>query len=320
MKIELSRLGFGLSSIAGSGNFAHQEKLIKTAIDCGITHFDVAPYYGSGDAEKILGDILSTCKDQVTITTKFGLMPLAAGRGGSLLRSALRPVFRRMRFLKHIASSMVSKAHQPKTFSFEKGALETSINASIKKLGRPADIFLLHDAEIDLAQNPDLTEELYKVKEAGKTRLTGISGTADMVLQIFNWNPQLYEVAQLENSLTSSAPIEALERGGADVINHRAIQGGLSQILFLLQNRPTFKEIWLREVGVDLHDKESIANILIELALYENRAGTILFSTTNPDRIKKIARVLASPQLGMEGCLTVRSIFSDVYVDSLKML
>ena len=33
MKPNLSRLGFGLSSIAGSGNYAHQERLINTAIE-----------------------------------------------------------------------------------------------------------------------------------------------------------------------------------------------------------------------------------------------------------------------------------------------
>lgn len=313
MKIDLPRLGFGLSSIAGSGNFSHQEKLIRTAIDSGITHFDVAPYYGSGDAERILGDILVNCKEQVSITTKFGLMPLGGGVGGSMLRSLLRPVFRRMSALKKIASSVVSKTHQPKPMEYKAGDLTNSMDASIKKLRRPVDIFLLHDLEIDLARNTDLLEELQSIKTDKKTRLTGISGESETLLQMVKWRPEVYEVAQLENSLRSPAPVEVLEAAGADVITHRAIQGGLEELIFLLKNRPTFRTVWEREISVDPSSKEDIAQALIELALYENPRGTILFSTTNPERIKKVANVLQSPKLGIEECNKLRSLFSEVY-------
>lgn len=314
MKVDLSKLGFGLSSIAGSGNFSHQEKLIRTAIDAGITHFDVAPYYGSGDAEKILGDILASCPETVTITTKFGLMPVGGGMGGSLLRSALRPIFRRMSALKKIASTVVSKTHQPKALSFNKGDLINSMDASIKKLRRPVDVFLLHDVEVELAQNSDLLEELEEIKRSAKTRLTGISGTGDTLLTMVNWRPEVYEVAQLENSLKCPAPIEDLKKSGADVITHRAIQGGLEELLFLLRARPTFKNIWEREIGIDPASREDIANALIELAMHENPEGTVLFSSTNPERIRKVAGVLSSPKLGAAGCKALRSVFSEVYL------
>lgn len=314
MNINISPLGFGLSSIAGSGNFAHQERLIKTAIDCGITHFDVAPYYGSGDAERILGDILSTCSDQVTITTKYGLVPIGGGVGRSMLRALLRPVFRRMSSLKKIASSVVSKTHQPKPVAFEKGALTASMNESIKKLRRPVDIFLLHDAEIDFAQNPDLIEELLTVKSGGQTRFTGISGDSEIVLKMVSWRPDVYEVAQTENSLQSLAPVQELQALSAGVITHRAIQGGLKQLAALIDTRPMFKQIWLRETGIDPSNKEELANMLIELALAENRGGTVLFSTTNPERIKKVASVLSSPRLGEADYRNIRSIFNDVCI------
>lgn len=316
MKINLSRLGFGLSSIAGSGNFSHQQNLIKTAIDCGVTHFDTAPYYGSGDAEKILGDILSTCPDKVTITTKFGLFPVSGGMAGSLLRSTFRPIFRRVSPIKRIASSFVSQtSSQTKKNVFEKGELLFSLNESIRKLRRPVDIFLLHDADKAFAQNPQTIQELDEARKTGKTLLTGISGAEEIIQDIISRKPEIYSIAQLENSLTSEVSVSKLARSGADVITHRSIQGGLKQLMFLIEKRPGFKQVWLREIGFDPSDTDKLVQMLIELALYENPNGTVLFSSTQPDRIKKISAAVNSPILGEDGCLTLRKLFNEVYTE-----
>ena len=310
-----SRLGFGLSSIAGSGNFAHQERLIRTAIDCGITHFDVAPYYGSGDAEKILGDILSNVKEEVTVTTKFGLIPVGGGVSGSMLRAALRPIFRRMKSLKQIASKVVRKTHQSKPLTFNPGDLKESLDASLKKLQRPVDIFLLHDADYAFATNPALIEELEQAKTQGSAILTGVSGNSDTVTRLVNEYSQQYPVAQLENSLKNPAPIAELEKSASYIITHRAIQGGINELFFLLEMRPKFAQVWAREIGVDITNKEELANILIELALFENKRGTILFSTTHPDRIKRVAQAYSSPVLSESEYAKIRTLFEDVYIE-----
>jgi aryl-alcohol dehydrogenase-like predicted oxidoreductase len=185
---------------------------------------------------------------------------------------------------------------------------------SLQKLKRPVDIFLLHDLEVELAKNPDIIDELIEIKNDGSTQVTGISGTAESLKHMIAYRPDVFEVAQLENSLKHPAPVQELKALGATVITHRAIQGGLRELQFLLQSRPNFKQTLSREIGVDLHHEEEQANALIELALFENKGGTILFSSTKPDRIKKIAGALVSPRLGDEGCLRLRSIFNDVFV------
>jgi D-threo-aldose 1-dehydrogenase len=318
MKSNLSRLGFGLSSIAGSGNFAHQETLIKTAIDNGITHFDVAPYYGSGDAETILGKILLNCPETVTVTTKFGLTSFDGGRGGNLLRSTLRPVFRQFKFLKKAATSIVNRnkaTSHPVKKGFEKGSLLASIDASIKKLNRPIDIFLLHDADTTFARNPDLVHELDLVRDAGKTALTGISGSEETLLDIINWRPQSYSVCQLENSLAHKVNVEKLSVNDTKVITHRAIQGGLKELSFLINKRPGFKRIWERETGIDPFNSDLISQALLELALNENPNGTVLFSTTNIQRVKNAASALNSPILDKETSFKIRQLFDDVYIN-----
>lgn len=318
MTMNISRLGFGLSSIAGSGNFSHQEKLIKTAIENGITHFDVAPYYGSGDAEKILGNILATCSEKVTITTKFGLAPLSGGRGGSMLRSLLRPVFGKVSFLKRIATSALKSNKDPQEKVFKNGALSASVEESVHKLRRPIDILLLHDANIQMARNFEIIEELDLARKGGNVCLTGISGDATSVLDAVVWRPQTYTVAQLENSLAIKAPIDQLYSYGATVITHRAIQSGLKELTFLIQKRPGFKEVWQREIGIDPFSSENLAQIFIEMALMENPKGTILFSSTKSERIKGIARAVNFPMLGMEGCNKIRNIFDSVHIKQLN--
>lgn len=308
-----SKLGFGLSSIAGSGNFSYQQRLIKTAISYGITHFDVAPLYGSGDAEKILGDILATCPEKVTITTKYGLFPMNAGKLSGMMRSALRPVFRRVGMLKRMASSVVGKAHNPKPVKFERGHLTASLDNSLIKLKRPVDIFLLHDPDITMATDEGLIDELSKARESGKAIHTGISGSAETLVAAVTSFPETYRVAQLENSLTSGAPISELLGERTNVITHRAIQGGLKPLLFLIEKRPGFKNIWLRETGID-PTADNLAQVLLEIALYENPAGIVLFSTTQIERIGKSAKALTHPLLNEEMCKKIRPLFNEIYI------
>ncbi|RJX64953.1 aldo/keto reductase [Vibrio sinensis] len=72
-----SAVGFGCWAIGGTwNNVTDQESIraIKTAIETGINFFDVAPVYGKGHAETVLGQALKTEKrEEIIIATKCGL-------------------------------------------------------------------------------------------------------------------------------------------------------------------------------------------------------------------------------------------------------
>jgi hypothetical protein len=71
-----SRLGFGTSGIMGAAlTTGGRLKLLETAFEEGIRHFDTAPLYGQGEAESLLARFLGSKRDAITITTKFGLRP-----------------------------------------------------------------------------------------------------------------------------------------------------------------------------------------------------------------------------------------------------
>ena len=67
-----SAIGFGCASLSAGSSRRHSIALVHAAYDAGIRHFDVAPPYGMGTAEDILGEALKSCRNDVTIATKVG--------------------------------------------------------------------------------------------------------------------------------------------------------------------------------------------------------------------------------------------------------
>ncbi len=75
--LNVSAIGFGCWAIGGTWNNIEDQRSIETirsAIDHGINFFDVAPVYGKGHAETILGQALVGLKrEDIIIATKCGL-------------------------------------------------------------------------------------------------------------------------------------------------------------------------------------------------------------------------------------------------------
>jgi aryl-alcohol dehydrogenase-like predicted oxidoreductase len=74
--IEVSAIGFGCMGL--SANYGppteRQEgiKIIRTAVERGVTLFDTAETYGPFTNEELVGEALAPCRDDIVIATKFG--------------------------------------------------------------------------------------------------------------------------------------------------------------------------------------------------------------------------------------------------------
>lgn len=82
--LEVSAIAFGTGSFGGEwGEFDTTEatKIIQGALELGITLFDTAQGYGSGAAERVLGDALWDVvrREDVIVATKGGLRPELSG-------------------------------------------------------------------------------------------------------------------------------------------------------------------------------------------------------------------------------------------------
>ncbi len=73
----VSALGFGamsLSGVYGPSEEAASAQTIRAALDVGITLIDTADAYGAGHNEELVGRAIAGLRDQIVLTTKFGLV------------------------------------------------------------------------------------------------------------------------------------------------------------------------------------------------------------------------------------------------------
>lgn len=74
--LDVSALGLGCMGMSSAYGPAADKgdmiRLIRTAYDLGITHFDTAEAYGPFANEELVGEALQPIRDKVTIATKFG--------------------------------------------------------------------------------------------------------------------------------------------------------------------------------------------------------------------------------------------------------
>src|ERR1700709_1100377 len=83
--LEVSALGLGCMGLSfGLGPATEKSetiKLIRAAVERGVTFFDTAEVYGPYVNEEVVGEALSPFRNDVVIATKFGFQP-DPGNGG----------------------------------------------------------------------------------------------------------------------------------------------------------------------------------------------------------------------------------------------
>jgi aryl-alcohol dehydrogenase-like predicted oxidoreductase len=87
---QVSPIGLGCMNICHAyGNPPppeEAERLLLTALDAGVTHFDTAALYGFGLSEKMVGKALSAHRSRFTLASKCGMQGVDVKGDGSLVR------------------------------------------------------------------------------------------------------------------------------------------------------------------------------------------------------------------------------------------
>jgi aryl-alcohol dehydrogenase-like predicted oxidoreductase len=76
-RLKVSSIGLGCQTMPGAlygpvSSRADMVKIIRTAVDQGVTFFDTAEAYGPFESERIVGEALRKVRDNVVIASKFG--------------------------------------------------------------------------------------------------------------------------------------------------------------------------------------------------------------------------------------------------------
>jgi D-threo-aldose 1-dehydrogenase len=254
--ISISRFIFGTANLMRAGMFWHRQKLLHSAIDQGFSHFDTAPYYGFGMAERDLKPLLAK-HHEVTVTTKVGIY----SPGGE---TQSEPVI----FLRKVSGKILPLLSRP-TIDWSVSRAQKSLEGSLRRLGRERiELFLLHEPVVHLLDTHEWLAWLEaKVNEGLVGRFgLAISGRENLVA-FLSGAPELTEVIQT---------FDSLENNEADVLKS--------------YRRPFQITYGYVSAAKARGNKSSVADIL-KGALRRNREGAIIVSTKKPERVTQYAQL-----------------------------
>jgi len=253
--IDLSKFVFGTANIIRAGTYKQRCYLLEEAVSQGFSHFDTAPYYGFGMAERDLAPVLKR-NPSLTFTTKVGLYP-----PGNDSQSFYQIMGRKL------IGRLVTPLSRP-SIDFTIDRARVSLEGSLRRTGRETiDIYLLHEPHLQLLNVDEWRIWMEKCVAAGKIGTFGIAADSQ------NLEPFL----QNANTLCPIVQtLDSLEMRQADVLKR---YGRPFQITYGYISGS-------KKAG----SANSIATVL-EMAIGRNPHGAIVVSTTKPHRIAQYRSV-----------------------------
>jgi aryl-alcohol dehydrogenase-like predicted oxidoreductase len=109
--LQVSAVGLGCNNFGWRIDAEASAKVIDTAIESGVTFFDTADRYGTGQSEDFLGRALGKRRDQIILATKFG-MEMEKGQQGASPKYVLEAVDASLRRLRTDRIDLY-QLHQP---------------------------------------------------------------------------------------------------------------------------------------------------------------------------------------------------------------
>lgn len=270
-----SRIGLGCGRLAGGAAFRNSAAVINAALEAGVRHFDVAPSYGLGLAEGVLGQVIGD-HSQTTVTTKAGIAAPKGGHMLSLIRQIVKPLVVRLPGVKARLASVASVASSATHGRFTPQEIRASFEASLKALRRDhIDVFLLHEppAETPAGVEPLLQELLVGGRIGAYGTGTGAeAGTL----------PPLGQIAQYAWDFERASASSRL------VIRHGLLRHWLPRLESALPQRGAERRALSDDSGFDLDDPSALPALLLTMALSLDTAAMVLVSSNDPARIMRV--------------------------------
>lgn len=185
--LSVSRFVFGTASLHHLGRLPDQAAHLEVAAEAGFTHFDTAPLYGFGGAERTLGATFGD-DEGITITTKVGLYPPGSGEQGRMAMLARK-----------IGGKLWPELSQA-IVNFSVSHARRSLEDSLGRLRRDhVDLLLLHEPVPGLLHTDEWLR--WREAEAGRIRHLGIAGPARIVASFLETDSPLARVIQVRDGL-----------------------------------------------------------------------------------------------------------------------
>lgn len=253
--LQTSRFIFGTSSLLSAGSHRTRRRLLETAVEQGFRHFDTAPYYGFGFAERDLAPLLKKQPD-LRVTTKVGLY----SRGGE--EQPLAAVVARK-----LSARVFPSVARP-TRSFDLTRARRSLEGSLRRLGRDyIDLYMLHEPQIDEVAVDEWVGWLQDCRQRGSIRYFGLALTPERLEPFLSAPSTLVDVVQV---------LDSLEARQADILGK---YGRPLQI--------TYGYVSSARAAGETRSTEDI----LRRAMARNQQGPIIVSTRRLERVAQYGRL-----------------------------
>jgi aryl-alcohol dehydrogenase-like predicted oxidoreductase/uncharacterized RmlC-like cupin family protein len=193
------RLGYGAMHLTGYGMWGPPEnpdnaiRILRRAVDLGVSFIDTADAYGPGDNEQIIKRALHPYPEHLVICTKGGMLRTGPGdwtEGEPYIAPLGRPAY-----------------------------LRQQVELSLRNLGVDRiDVYQLHSID-PLVPLADQLGELALLRDEGKIRHIGISGQPGVTVEQLDQARRITSIAVVENLFNIA------DQSGQDVLAYAERQG-----------------------------------------------------------------------------------------------
>jgi|TARA_R110000868_G_scaffold398594_2_gene671818 aryl-alcohol dehydrogenase-like predicted oxidoreductase len=192
-----TEIGFGCASLGSRVSRRDGLVALARAYEAGIRWYDVAPSYGDGHAEAILGEFVAGRRDTLRLCTKVGILPPAPSLPKRLLRPFVRTALAAAPGLRQTVRRHRPSAAKP---PLEAARILPSLDASLKRLRTDhVDVLALHEATQQEVVRDDVLRAIETALTSGRARAISIASSPDAAMAGIAASP-LYGVVQLANN------------------------------------------------------------------------------------------------------------------------
>jgi len=293
---DVSVIGFGCASLGSRISAADGRRAIDRAIDLGVTWFDVAPPYGDGNAEALLGEALRGRRDKVVICTKFGIAPPQVSIAARLIRPVARRVVAAFPGLRQAASrARPTRARAP----IDPAAIEASVARSLRQLCTDhIDVLAVHEPTLQDAANSDILDVLYRLIKQGLVRAVSIAGDPHSIEAAASAG-QPIDIAQFPDTPFTDAATMLRARLKAPApmfVTHGVFGSGITQALASMSEQQRARIAALAERhGIDF--LRSPNDLLLRFAFSNNPDGVVIISMFGTSHIERNIAAASLPPI-----------------------
>jgi D-threo-aldose 1-dehydrogenase len=285
-------LGFGIAGLFNEPGKVARQRMVRSVMDMGIRHFDMAPIYGLGLAEEEFGQAIKGHRDQVFIATKVGIAPTTLARALGRVQGPVRRILRASPALRQSARANAAGPSNGAlgnylyVKTYRPAEAMRSIESSLRALGTEyIDLLLIHDPHTSDIQSDDLYALLEGARGKGSIRQWGVAGEVAPTRAVVEAFAGPTPVVQIRDDIFHRPGSGWHPPSASFRVTFGILGEALPRILAHVTATPDRARRWGDATGGDCTSSEVVASFLLRDAFAANRDGVVLYSTSRPDRV-----------------------------------